>query len=136
MKYEMFVLQMKMLKQYKESKEDIEREIDDIVYQYCGVKAIRYDKQRYSFNQELSLEMQERLYRALDEPQRQLDFTIIAINQLEPIVEENLNKLPSDIQKAIKLLVWEKMSYHDVGKIIGYSDHGLWKRIRKEVEKI
>lgn len=136
MKYEMFVLQMKMLKQYKESKEDIEREIDDIVYQYCGVKAIRYDKQRYSFNQELSLETQERLYRALDEPQRQLDFTIIAIEQLEPIVEENLNKLPNDVQKAIKLLVWEKMSYHDVGKIIGYSDHGLWKRIRKEVEKI
>lgn len=136
MKYDLFVLQMKMLKSYEESAEDIEREIDDICYQYAGVRAIRYDKQPIQFNNYIAIEMREKMMEALVEPQRQLDFTIYAINQLKPIVDCNIQKLPKDIQKAVKLLFWEHKTYEEVGKLLGYSDHGMWNKVRREIEKI
>lgn len=135
-KYELFTLQMRMLKSYQDSVEDIEREIDDIVYQYCGVKAIQYDKEHFSHNDNISTEILEKMMEALKEPQRQLDYTIYAINQLKPIVEGNLSKLPEETQKACKLIFWEKYTFEKAGKLLGYSDHGLWDKVRREIGKI
>lgn len=136
MRYELFVLQLKMLKAYEESKEDIEREIDDIVYQFCGVKGVRFDKEPAQFNQYLSQEAFWEMSERLKEPEKELDFTIMAINRMKPIVEENISKLPELTQKAVKLLFFENKTYEEVGKIIGYSDHGIWQKVRRDVEKL
>lgn len=136
MKYELFVLQMKMLKALEDSKEDIERQIDDIVYQYCGVRGIRYDKEPASFNQYLAQEVRNQMSDALIEPEKQLDYTVYAIKQIKPIVEDNISKLPELTQKAVKLLFWENKTFEEVGKIIGYSDHGIWQKVRRDVEKL
>lgn len=136
MRYELFVLQLKMLKAYEESKEDIEREIDDIVYQFCGVKGVRFDKEPAQFNQYLSQEAFWEMSERLKEPEKELDFTIMAINRMKPIVEENISKLPELTQKAVKLLFFENKTYEEVGKIIGYSDHGIWQKVRRDVENI
>lgn len=125
-----------MLKSYEESLEDIERQIDDICYQYMGVRAISYDKEPVSFNENIAIEIREQMMEALEEPQKQLDFTQLAINQLKPVVMNNLEKLPTDIQKATKMLFWEHKTYEQVGREIGYSDHGIWLRVRREIEKI
>ena len=136
MRYELFVLQLKMLKAYEESKEDIEREIDDIIYQYCGVRGIRYDKERSSYNQFLSQETYYLMSERLKEPESQLDYTIYAINQLEPIVNETLLKLPRDVQLALKLHVYEHKSFDSIGKLFGYTKNGIWAKVKREVEKI
>ena len=136
MKYELFVLQMKIYKNLKESKEDIEKEIDDLCYQYCGVKAIRYDKQIMNHNNSISDEIKLKLSEVLDEPQKELDIVNHAINQLKPTIKSNLSKLPDDVRKATKLLFWEKKTYHEVGLILGYSDNGLWHKVRREIEKL
>lgn len=136
MRYELFVLQLKMLKAYEESKEDIEREIDDIVYQFCGVKGVRFDKEPAQFNQYLSQEAFWEMSERLKEPEKELDFTIMAINRMKPIVEENISKLPELTQKAVKLLFFENKTYEEVGNIIGYSDHGIWQKVRRDVENI
>lgn len=136
MRYELFVLQLKMLKAYEESKEDIEREIDDIVYQFCGVKGVRFDKEPAQFNQYLSQEAFWEMSERLKEPEKELDFTIMAINRMKPIVEENISKLPELTQKAVKLLFFENKTYEEVGNIIGYSDHGIWQKVRRDVEKL
>ena len=136
MRYELFVLQLKMLKAYEESKEDIEREIDDIVYQFCGVKGVRFDKEPAQYNQYLSQEAFWEMSERLKEPEKELDFTIMAINRMKPIEEENISKLPELTQKAVKLLFFENKTYEEVGKIIGYSDHGIWQKVRRDVENI
>lgn len=136
MRYELFVLQLKMLKAYEESKEDIEREIDDIVYQFCGVKGVRFDKEPAQFNQYLSQEAFWEMSERLKEPEKELDFTIMAINRMKPIVEDNISKLPELTQKAVKLLFFENKTYEEVGNIIGYSDHGIWQKVRRDVENI
>lgn len=136
MKYDLFVLQMKMLKSYEDSVIDIEQEIDDICYQYLGVRGISYDKQPSTTNEAAQMELRLKLSEALSEPQKQLDFTILAINQLKPVVYGNISKLPNEIQRAVKMLFWEHMTYEDVGKEMGYSDHGIWTKVRREIEKI
>lgn len=136
MKYDLFVLQMKMLKSYEDSVIDIEQEIDDICYQYLGVRGISYDKQPSTTNEAAQMELRLKLSEALSEPQKQLDFTILAINQLKPVVYSNISKLPNEIQRAVKMLFWEHMTYEDVGKEMGYSDHGIWIKVRREIEKI
>ena len=136
MKYDLFVLQMKMLKSYEDSVIDIEQEIDDICYQYLGVRGISYDKQPSTTNEAAQMDLRLKLSEALSEPQKQLDFTILAINQLKPVVYSNISKLPNEIQRAVKMLFWEHMTYEDVGKEMGYSDHGIWTKVRREIEKI
>lgn len=136
MKVDLFILQMKMLKQLEESKEDLEKEIDDICYRYGGVHAIQYDKTPSNTNEYAINQQKHILSEMLVEPQAQLDKTIYAINNLEPIVNDNLSRLPKEINKAVKMIFWENKTYHDVGIEIGYSDHGLWKRIRKEINKL
>lgn len=136
MRYELFVLQLKTLKAYEKSKEDIERQINDIVYQFCGVKGVRFDKEPAQFNQYLSQEAFWEMSERLKEPEKELDFTIMTINRMKPIVEENISKLPELTQKAVKLLFFENKTYEEVGNIIGYSDHGIWQKVRRDVENI
>lgn len=136
MRYEIFVLQLKTLKAYEESKEDIEREIDDIVYQFCGVKGVRFDKEPAQFNQYLSQEAFWEMSERLKEPEKELDYTIMAINRLKPTVETNISKLPELTQKAVRLLFLHNKTYKEVGDMIGYSDHGIWQKVRRDVENI
>ena len=136
MTYEIFALEMRSLKSYKESAEDIERQIDDIVYQYAGVRGISYDKQRVSFSENVLEEQRQRLYEALNEPQRELDFTVHAIQQLEPRVNKHLASLPEDVREASILLFWKGWTYEELGKKYGYSDSGMRYRMMKEVARI
>lgn len=136
MKYEIFALQMKILKQWKDYQQDLEREIDDICYKYMGVRAIRYDKEPMGFNAYLELETREKMMEELNKPQKELDIVNNAIKNIEPIVNENLNKLPGKMQDVVKMLFWENRTYVQVGSMVGYSDNGLWHKVRKEIEKI
>ena len=136
MNYNRFVLQMKMLKSCKESKEDLEKEIDDICYQYCGVRGISYDRESITSNPYMTDEKLTLLSEALEEPQRQLDFTIEAIKQLEPIVYGDLYRLPEDMQHVCIKVFWHNKSFDEVGKEVGYSRNGLWYRVKKEIEKL
>ena len=136
MKYDLFVLQMKMLKSYYEHKEDLEKEIEDLIYQYCGVKGIPFDKELSISNPYSNDEKLVDLSEKLEEPQKQLDFTIYAISKLKPIVYGNLDKLPADVSKALIMKHWENKTFEDIANEIGYSKSGLWFRVRREIGKI
>lgn len=133
MNYEQFYLQMKMLKNLKEEKKEIEREIEEL-YDRAGVKGVRYDLESVTAsNRDAKLiELSDQLR----DLQYQLDYMNNAINVIEPIVNANLKRLSDDIRYAVKLVMWEGKTYHEVGNIMGYSDHGIWHRIRREIEKI
>ena len=136
MNYNRFVLQMKILKSYRESKEDLEKEIDDICYQYCGVKGISYDKEPITSNPYITDEKMLLMSEALEIPQKELESTIYAIKQLEPIVYGDLYRLPEDVQKVCIKIFWNNETFDDVSKEVGYSRNGLWYRVKKEIEKL
>ena len=97
-----------------------------------GVKAIRYDKQPLSFNPELSADMRDKLSRMLEEKESEKDHTLMKIQD----IDRNLAKLPDDIKIICTMLFVDNMSFTKVGRIVGYSNNGLWHKIRKEIEKI
>ena len=136
MNYDLFKYQMKMIKLYREYKEDLENEIDDIIYRYCGVKGINYDKEMFTnssyTNDNKLLDLSEKL----EEPQKALETTYRAINELEPIVNANLDKLPADIKEIVIDIFWNNKTFEQIGYEVGYSNYGIWNKVKKEIQKI
>ena len=135
MRFDIFTLRMKMYQNLLDTKMEIEDEIDFLCYHYCGVKAISYDRETIISTHKPDEKLMI-LSEKLEQPQRELDFVNNAIKQIKPLVDECLDKLPDDIKRATQMLFFEKMTYRDVGKAFGYTDNGMWHKIRREVEKI
>lgn len=136
MNYDLFKYQMKMLKLYREYKEDLQNEIEEIIYQYCGVKGIAYDKDASISNPYGNDEKLILLSQKLEEPQKALEVTERAINELEPIVNGYLTKLPADIKYVVIEKYWNNKTFEQLGKEVGYSNYGIWARVKKEVLKL
>lgn len=133
MRYELFKQQMTFYKALLEAKEDIEKEIDRLHYIYCGVKGVRYDIERTST---YSTDKHILLREALEEPEKELNEIEKAISNLEPDIYADLNKLPDDVRQAVIMKFWKRKTYKDIGKIMGYTDNGIWHKVKREVEKI
>ena len=136
MNYDLFKYQMKMIKLYKEYREDLKAEIDQLIYTYCGVKGISYDKEFSISNPYGNDEKLVLLAEKLKEPQQALDFTEKAIRELEPIVDGYLEKLPPEIKEVVIQKYWHNKTFEEVGKMVGYSDYGIWMKVKKEVLKL
>ena len=110
----------------------IKEEIDDIVYEMTGVKGIRYDKERSSFNPALSEERRDYLSKKLEEKEIELNYTLAAIR----FIEMNLKKLNKDDREMCLKVVADEVSAELVAVEKGYSRSGVWARIRREISKI
>lgn len=136
MNFDEFDLQMRMFKTYDTLIEETEKKIDDIIYKYAGVRAIQYDKQRMSFNKFIADETLDRMYEELRKPQEALDEYKKLKSDLQPKVYVDLNRLPQDTQILVMSLMWDNKTYEEIGDKYGYTATGVWKKIRREVEKI
>lgn len=132
MEYKRFKNELSNYRSYQKSLIKIDEEIENIIYEMTGVKAIRYDKQPLSFNPELSADMRDKLSKRLEEKESEKDHTLMKLQD----IDRNLAKLPDDIKIICTMLFVDNMSFNKVGRIVGYSNNGLWHRIRKEIEKI
>lgn len=132
MEYKRFKNELSNYRSYQKSLIKIDEEIENIIYEMTGVKAIRYDKQPLSFNPELSADMRDKLSRMLEEKESEKDHTLMKIQD----IDRNLAKLPDDIRELCIMLFADGMTFIEVGNRVGYSDNALWHRIRKEIEKI
>lgn len=136
MKIDLFINRMRFLKQLRESKEDIEREIDEIIYRYMGVKGVSFEDKTGTTNPQAKKETFYKMAEELDYPQIQLERTIHQIELIEPIVYQDLNRLPSEVKLACEWLFWDNMTYGQVGRLLGYSDNGIWHMVRREINKL
>lgn len=136
MNYETFTFEMCLLKKCREDLEDINNEIDDICYQYAGVRGVSYDKQTVTFSPETAMEQREKLYEALKEPQARLDRVTKTLAVLEPKVNSDLSKLPPYIQTAAKMKFWQNLTYAQIGSVYGYTNSGMKYRMVADVSKI
>ena len=66
MNYTQFKNEMKNYSIYLKSKEKLEQDIEILVYEMSGVKGIRFDKERMSFNPDLSNEIRYVLSQKLE----------------------------------------------------------------------
>lgn len=132
MDYKIFQNELKNYNQYKKSVREIEQKIDDICYKYCGVKGISYERVPSTPNPNLTQAKLIKMSIELEEPQRELDHTLMKIQD----IERNLAKLPQKVREMALMLYADGYSYHYVGRLNGYSHNGIYQMMKREIEKI
>lgn len=132
MNYDTFKHEVSVLKAYKKSLRQIEEEMEDIIYQYCGVKGIRYDREPSIRNVAMEEATKLKMSEALEEPQREYDFTLMMIQR----IERNLLLLPQDVREMCVMHYVDRMPLAYVGDAYGYTPSGAIRKMQREVEKI
>lgn len=132
MKVEAFKDLLKHYYDYQRSAIQIEKELDDLLYEMTGVKGIRYDRVPSSFNPELSEESRLEYIEKKAEKEAELDFTYAALK----IIEMKLSKLSEEDKEICLNVLNRKVTYEEAGKKRGYSKHGMWVKVKREIEKI
>jgi len=131
MKYKTFTRQLRCLNDNREELARLESSLEDFVYAMSGVKAIRYDMSAVhgnpSVSEEKRLDMIER-YNAMLKEYETTEKNILLITSI-------LMQMPTELRSLLEEVYVQGMSFSKVGKEHGYSDHGLWKMMKREAEK-
>ena len=132
MDYQTFKNEISNLKAYYRSLEELQRERERLFYDLTGVKGVRFDRQPGSYNQTMAENFRLEMIEQLDELDKEIEFTCQTIKRYE----SNLNRLPGDVRTLVILLFIKGKTFSEVGHIVGYSDHGIYHKIKKEIEKL
>ena len=132
MNFKVFCRDMRSYKAFKEDIRRLNETIDDILYKYAGVRGIRYDRQPMSFSPELAIDVRQKMLDELSDPQKKLDRAERRVKECE----ENLAKLPKDVREMCIDLFIEEKTYEAVCMRFGYTSTGLWRKVKREVEKL
>lgn len=131
MNYKVFTRHLRNLNDNRKALSDLAFELDNIMYDLQGVKGISYDEHHSSTNlalkEEKKLEMIEKYNRKVAE----YDSTKDQINMVEGI----LTRMPEELQTMLNEVYIQNMTFRSVGLRHNYSDHGLWKMLKRETEK-
>ena len=132
MKYEEFKRELENYHRNIENIEKLKEELDEIDYEMSGVKGVRYDKERASFNPELARKWFYYLSEKRSEKELELEYLIASSR----MVENKLRKLPEEDKDICMKIIAEGISAEKVRIEKGYSRSGIWKRIKRELTKI
>lgn len=132
MNYSVFKNELRNLFAYERDLNRLDQKIEDLLYEMTGVKGISYSKIPSTVNPELSEERRLELIEEMDvlvtEKKRlQLNITHIYAT---------LSLLNEKDRKAMIDLVAKRIKSEEVAFNNGYSKSGIWKRIKKEIEKL
>lgn len=131
MDYKVFTSNLANLKRLKDSEESLKTKIDLISYDLEGVKGVRYDSVSVHGNPSVIEEKRHEMRDKLDKIEKELEFTELAIAQIEDV----LNRMPKTLREMlIEVFVYGK-TYRAVGEKYGYSYNGAWHYIKRETEK-
>lgn len=132
MDYKAFKNELQNYYKYLKNVDKIKEEINQIWYDMSGVKAIRYDKQLITHNPELSNMIKHEYMSRIEEKEIELDHVLSSIKY----IELKLSKMnPEDKQVCIDIIS-KGISSEKVANEKGYSKSGMWKRIKRELERV
>lgn len=132
MDYKAFKNELQNYYKHVRNRDKVVEQIENIIYEMTGVKAIRYDKERSSFNPSLASERREELSARLEEKEIELNYIEASIK----FIEMKLKKLSDEDKEICLKIISEGVSAEKVRRKVGYSKSGIWKRIKRELEGI
>lgn len=132
MEYRTFRNEISNLNAYYKSRYEIEAELETMFYDLTGVKGVRYDKLPASYNPSLSEQTKLELLDKIEEKEKELDYTLLAIDRYE----RNLNRLSEEIKGYVERLFILGETFERVSRNAGYSKSAILYRIKAEVEKL
>ena len=132
MSYRSFKNEIENYEEYCQNVSVLMDEIEDILYEMTGVKAISYDKMPSSFNQSLS---EEKRLEMIDLYNQKLD-DLKHFQSTIRYVDKRLRGLTADEKQIVLDVASGRLTYEEAGKKYGYSKGRMWKKIRKILEEI
>lgn len=131
MTYRSFVANLSNMKNYRQDKERLESELDELLYIMTGVKGVSFDSVMVHGNPSVSEERRLELIEKYNAKEKELKFIKNAISQIEAI----LARMPEELTEMLILKFVDGNTYRKVGMVYGYSDHGIWVKLKRETEK-
>ena len=131
MNYKVFTRHLRSLEDNRRTMADLAFELDSIVYDMGGVKGLRYDLQAVHGNPSVKEEKRLEMVERYNEKLKEYEF----IRDQISFIESTLNKMPEELKTMLDEVYIQGMTFSYVGKLHGYSDHGLWKMMKRETEK-
>ena len=132
MDYKGFKNELENYYKYLKEADKLKQELDIILYEMTGVKGIRYDKQRGSYNPQLSSDRLHDLMQKKEEKEIELQHVLASIKYLQL----KISKLSEEDKQICLKVISEGISSETVRQEVGYSRSGFWKRIKRELQKI
>lgn len=122
------------LEQYGENKKRLDKakaELDVILYDLCGVRGVSYDSIMVHGNPS-----QKALnWLKLDDKYNAKELEVKRYEDAIKNVEMIRARLPKKLWLMLKEKFIEGKTYREIGEKYGYSDHGIWKWMRREAER-
>ena len=131
MDYKTFTLCLKDYVKNVDKINEVKEELDIILYEMSGVKGIRYDNIRGSYNPYLSALKSLEMIEKYNEKENELKYYESAIQSVDIIFK----RLP----KYVRFMLIDKfvkgMTYAQIGRKYGYSDNGAWHHMKTQTER-
>jgi len=131
MDYDTLVYDLKRYEENKKKLTDLKNKREQLFYIMTGVSGVQYDKQPGSTNPS-----QAELYKLqLIEEYNNLGIEIVRYEIAIQIVDQARKRIPANLWIMLKEKYIQGMTFDQIGKKYGYSGHGFWKYMRREVSK-
>ena len=132
MDYRTFKNELENYYSYIKEIDELKEEIDNIIYEMSGVKAVNYQKIPMNANPELSHERLLELIEKKEEKEKEIE----RLNLNVKAIENALSKMDARDKKMCIDLIAKKGNAYKLGDEYGYTRSGVWARVRREIEHI
>lgn len=136
MDYVIFKNEMMLLKAYRKALETLTDEKEEIEYQMCGVRGIRYDKQHSSYNPSQSENIRLDLIDKLSQKESEIAEVNKILEPLENRCRTRLKRLTPRTRQIVRMKFEQDMTFDEIGGKLGYSNHAIWYKLTREVESL
>lgn len=122
------------LSNYSNMKRELERakqDLEVLLYDLSGVKGVGYEQVTGTTNESVKalkwLTLDDKYNSKLNE----VEYYERAIKSVDDI----LKRLPTDLYEMLMCKFVVGMTYEQVGRKFGYSNHGMWQYLKRETER-
>lgn len=132
MTYKQIKNELQNYRQYLKDIENLKEQIKNVWYEMTGVKGVSFDRIPTSHNPVASELHRLDLMDKKDELMLEYEHAVISVK----LIELKLMKLSEEDKRACLRIMSDGESYEKVGNDMGYTSTGLWRKLKRELEKV
>lgn len=131
MNYTIFVSELRVYRQMVYEINKLKQKVEEIEYIEQGVKGVSFDNIPHSLNPTLQAEKRLEL---IDQKER-LEEEIKRLELKKKMVIDQFDRL-DEHTKLICLDIIDGKTFKQIGEAFGYSESGIMRKLKKEIEKV
>lgn len=145
-RYEELMAELRTIRAYLSSINQIQGEIDLLLYDMANVRAIRYDREPAHAPESVREERRLELIEEKAEKERELDMTVLAyglirdrclkaLDEQEPLIRDVLlDRFGLSLGAGEFAVEGRIKTYEELGDLYGYTSQGLYSKIKREIK--